>query len=161
MIRLLTTEDFALWKAIRLEAVRGHPEAFGSTYEESLLAGDSEWAQSLKNNFIFAYLDKEHPVGVAGYFFKDATKLRHRGRIFTAYVHKDYRGKGIMDWLLGAIGYHARDNGIEQLHLDVGTYNENALRCYERNGFAVYGTEPRALKLGGEYIDEYLMVKYL
>ena len=62
---------------------------------------------------------------------------------------------------MGAIIYHARDQSVEQLHLDVGTYNTPAIKCYERYGFAIYGTEPRTLKVDGEYIDEYLMVKYL
>lgn len=161
MIRLLTPDDFALWKAIRLEAVSEHPPAFGGSYQEESIRSDEEWAQGLVTSHIFVYLDGERPVGVAGYFFFDLNKLRHRAKIFTVYVNRDYRGRGIMDWLLGAIAYHARDQGIEQLHLDVGTYNASARRCYERNGFTVYGTEPRALKLGREYIDEYLMVKYL
>ncbi len=32
-IRQLTAEDATLYKALRLEALRNHPEAFGSDYE--------------------------------------------------------------------------------------------------------------------------------
>lgn len=35
-IRKLTPEDAALYRTIRLEALRSHPEAFGSSYEEEL-----------------------------------------------------------------------------------------------------------------------------
>jgi GNAT superfamily N-acetyltransferase len=161
MIRLLTPEDFELFKTIRLEAIADHPPAFTVTYEEALHQTEKQWLHMLETSHIFTYMDADRPVGLAGYFFFNASQARHRAKVFAVYVHKDYRGKGIMDWLLNAIDYHARDHGFEQLHLDVGTYNEKALRCYERNGYVVYGTEPRALKLGGGYIDEYLMVKYL
>jgi len=32
-IRQLSSEDAALYKVLRLEALRNHPEAFGSDYE--------------------------------------------------------------------------------------------------------------------------------
>lgn len=161
MIRLLVPEDFAAWKTIRLEALREHPAAYGGSYEESAQCGDLEWAESLKTSNLFAFEEEGIFVGVAGYFFRDTLKERHRATVFTVYVKASHRGKGVMDWLLGAIEYHARYQGIEQLHLKVGTYNDSAIRCYERNGFAAYGTDPRAIKLDEGYIDEYLMVKYI
>ena len=33
-IRILTQEDWQAWKAIRLEALRLHPEYFGAAYED-------------------------------------------------------------------------------------------------------------------------------
>jgi ribosomal protein S18 acetylase RimI-like enzyme len=36
--------------------------------------------------------------------------------------------------------------------------NEPALRLYRALGFATYGREPRALKIGATYYDEDLMV---
>jgi ribosomal protein S18 acetylase RimI-like enzyme len=161
MIRLFTPEDFALWKAMRLEAVKEHPHAYGSSYEEESQVPDEQWKERLRKNYIFAFMDGENAVGMAGYYLQAGEKRRHRGMVYTVYVMPEYRGRGAMDWLLSAIEYHARDQGAEQLHLEVGTYNDAALRCYERNGYVVYATEPRAIKVNGEYVDEHLMVKYL
>ena len=47
---------------------------------------------------------------------------------------------------------------MEQLELSVVTTSLAARRLYHSLGFVVYGTEPRALKLGEQYWDEDLMV---
>lgn len=161
MIRLLAPEDFALWKAIRLEALKVHPDIFAELHEEAMAQSDEGWAAFLQKHHIFVYLDNDIPVGVGGYFYSPAQKMRHRGKVFTNYVSHAHRGHGIMDWLLSAIAYHARDNGVEQLHLDVVVYNKSAIHCYERNGYTIYGTEPRIFKMNGDYCDCYVMVKYL
>ena len=41
--------------------------------------------------------------------------------------------------------------------LGVSATNQPAIRCYERCGFATYGTEPRAIFYEGTYQDELLM----
>jgi RimJ/RimL family protein N-acetyltransferase len=51
----------------------------------------------------------------------------------------------------------ARRSGIEQVLLTVAAGNDRARRLYERWHFAVYGTEPRAIKIGDVYCDELLM----
>jgi len=45
-----------------------------------------------------------------------------------------------------------------QVHCNVVTSNDRARRLYERHGFSVYGTEPRALKVGDRFYDEHLMI---
>ena len=161
MIHLLTPDDFALWKTIRLEALAENPPAYDGAFEEESERSDALWVKDLETSFVFIYMADERPVGMAGYYLSSFKKKRHMGTVFTVYVQQAFRGKGVMDWLMPALCYHARDSGIEQLHLSVGTYNTPALRCYERHGFAIYGTEPRTIKIGDDYIDEYLMVKYL
>jgi ribosomal protein S18 acetylase RimI-like enzyme len=47
------------------------------------------------------------------------------------------------------------------IHLSVAVTNDRAIHFYERLGFSKYGTESRALKIGNEYIDEHLMVRFL
>ena len=161
MIRLLTPDDFPLWKSIRLEAVRNAPYAFGGSYEEESVQTEKEWENSLRTAHIFAYMHEGKAVAIAGYYFSAASKLRHRAKVFSVYVTPEFRGKGTMGAVLEALIHHARAQGMEQLHLDVGVHNLPAIACYKRHGFARYGMEPRALKLDDGYIDEYLMVKYL
>lgn len=55
-----------------------------------------------------------------------------------------------------------REQGLEQVELEVVAENERALHMYKGFGFAVTGTRPKALKYpDGSYADEYFMIKYL
>ena len=47
---------------------------------------------------------------------------------------------------------------VLQVHLAVTASNGAAVALYEHLGFIRYGTEPRALKVNGRYLDEHLMV---
>ena len=73
------------------------------------------------------------------------------------YTKPEYRSLGIGDALLKAVIAHAKKVVI-QLHLTVVTTNQSALRLYEKNGFRIYGTEPRSLKIGDQFYDEHMMV---
>ncbi len=56
-------------------------------------------------------------------------------------VRGDQRGRGIGTMLLGALKQYARDDGYEQIRLDVIDTNAAARRLYEREGFRPAGTE--------------------
>jgi len=47
---------------------------------------------------------------------------------------------------------------VLQLHLTCVTSNQGAIQFYQKHGFKIYGTEPRALKIGNIFFDEHLMV---
>ena len=52
---------------------------------------------------------------------------------------------------------HAKKRVI-QLHLTVVTSNTAAVKLYEKNGFRIYGTEPRSLKISDVFYDEHMMI---
>jgi ribosomal protein S18 acetylase RimI-like enzyme len=86
-------------------------------------------------------------------------KGRHRTTITGMYVVPEARGRGVGGALLDeAIARARRWAGVEQVHLTVVTENDAAARLYRARGFATYGVEPRALKLGDRYVDEELMI---
>ena len=51
----------------------------------------------------------------------------------------------------------ARENGFEQLNLEVRSSNARAIRLYEKYGFRKLCTFPHFFKIDGEYIDFDLM----
>jgi hypothetical protein len=63
LIRQLSENDVSDWKSVRLEAVKLHPEAFGGSFEEEHLKSDSEFAEGLRKNTIFASYDGEKIAG--------------------------------------------------------------------------------------------------
>ena len=55
---------------------------------------------------------------------------------------------------------HAKSE-VEQLQLTVVASNERALQFYKNMDFETYGIERRALKIGGTYHDEAMLVRFL
>lgn len=153
----LQEQDWELWKDIRLEALQLHPEAFGSSYEEESVWSDESFKEKLVKSDIFGAFLEGQLVGVSGFFIYDPQKLRHRGMLFTIYVKAEYRNQGIAGQLLATVIHHARSR-VLQLLCSVNTGNEKAIKLYKNHGFQIFGTEPRALKIGETFHDLHLMV---
>jgi ribosomal protein S18 acetylase RimI-like enzyme len=163
LVRKLTEDDLdALW-ALRLRALKDNPEAFGSTYEETLARGKTSMLQRLRaaesETFYLGAFEEGRLVGMVAYYHEEGIKVRHKSYVISMYVASESRGLGAGNALMQTLISHARQiEGIEQLLLAVVTTNQAAYQLYRSLGFEVYGTEPRALKAGEQYWDEYLMV---
>ena len=59
--------------------------------------------------------------------------------------------------LMEAVLAFARENGFEQLNLEVRSSNARAIHLYEKYGFQKLCTFPHFFKIDGEYIDFDLM----
>lgn len=158
-IRLINESDWSKFKDLRLEALKQHPEAFGSSLEEECQLTDDLFREGYSKCEIFGAFaeDNEDLVGCAGFFIYSSLKMQHRGCLFSMYTNENYRNKGIADALIKKVINHAKKR-IMQLHLTVVTSNKTAISLYEKNGFKIYGTEPRSLKINEQFYDEYLMV---
>lgn len=85
----------------------------------------------------------------------------HRATLGIA-VRKAYWRMGIGKLLMQACITWCRNNGVEQLELEVVTQNERAIKMYTSLGFQVHGTKKHALKYSdGTYADEYFMILFL
>ena len=163
LIRKLTEDDIdALWN-LRLRALKDNPEAFGSTYEETLQRGQESFRQRLRQphaeTFYIGAFEEESLVGMVGFFRENGLKGQHKGYIISMYTAPEQRGKGVGKALVAeAIAQARMIPEVEQLHLAVVTTNTAARQLYQSLGFEVYGLEPRALKLGDQYWDEELMI---
>ena len=73
-------------------------------------------------------------------------------------VAKDQQGQGVGRALLDALIARASDDDeLHQLTLSVTAGNAAAVRLYESAGFTRYGTQPRAIRAGGRFLDKHLM----
>lgn len=156
-IRVLTPEDWNIWKQFRLDALKNSPDSFGSSYEEELNWSDSDFRDGLnKNTILGSFIDGTLVASVAFYRL-NGSKTKHRGVIWGMYTEPKYRGQGVASALIQTIITHAKSHVI-QLHLTCVTNNLRAIKFYHKHGFKIYGTEPRALKNDDSFFDEHLMV---
>jgi ribosomal protein S18 acetylase RimI-like enzyme len=161
LIRRLTIDDLdALWM-LRLQALTDDPEAFGSTYEETIARGKESFRRRLGQGddvFYLGALD-ETLIGMVGFYREEGAKNRHKGFVVSMFVHPEKRGYGVGKALMQELIVQARQlEGLEQLHLAVVTTKRAARLLYRSLGFEVYSTALRTLKLGEQYWDEDLMV---
>ena len=155
--RRLLAADAEAYRAIRIEGLTHAPAAFGSSLAEEGEQPDGWWTDRLQRNHMFGLFDGETLLGVAGFYIEGMEKVRHRAHLIGVYLRPAARGKGAGQLLLQAVIEEARRQ-VKQLHLAVTTDNEPARRLYERMGFVVYGEDPRGLRVGEKFYDDYLMV---
>ena len=159
-IRRLENSDAELYREMRLDALQQNPEAFGSTFERENAQPLSWFEAVVGRSVIFgAFLDGML-AGIAAYGVRDGPKQAHKALLWSMYVQAAARKLGLGRELVAAVLGHARGR-VEMVQLTVVSENEGARRLYRRLGFVEYGYEKRALKQGGRYYDEVLMVKFL
>ena len=159
-IRRLETSDAALYRDIRLEALKRNPEAFASTFEREN-AQPLSWFEAVvgRTDIFGAFLDGVL-VGIAGYAAQEGSKQAHKGLLWGMYVRTAARNLDLGKRLVAAVLDHARER-VEMVQLTVVSENDGARRLYGASGFVEYGYEKRGLKQDGRYYDHVLMVNYL
>jgi ribosomal protein S18 acetylase RimI-like enzyme len=159
-IRLLTCADAPAYRDIRLEGLRQNPEAFASTFEDEHGRPLDWFAERITQSQIFGAVLAQELAGVVGLRAHADPKQRHKAMIWGMYVRPAARQYGIGERLIEAAVACAPGH-VEQLQLAVVTENEAARRLYAKAGFIEYGHQINALKHGGRYYDDILMVKFL
>jgi ribosomal protein S18 acetylase RimI-like enzyme len=159
-IRRLNPEDAVLYKALRLEALQNHPEAFGSDYEAEKDRPVDQYATRFQSEqaATFGAFHEAQLVGVVTVVCSELDKMRHRANLFAMYVTPSIRKQQVGQQLVQeALRALEERPWIEQVHLSVVRTNEAAKALYRSLGFESYAIEPRALKIDGTYHDEELM----
>lgn len=156
------------YRDLRLRGLREHPEAFGETAEgfeaKSLEAISSNIeAQARLGGFILAAVSASGELlGTVGLAVNAPGKSGHRSFLWGMYVSPEVRQQKVGSALIQELIKRAeRVPGLEQVHLSVVTSNTPAISLYERMGFEKYGTDPKVIKLNGQYFDEHLMAREL
>ena len=159
-IRLLDASDAALYRELRLEALRLHPHAYGSTFEVEAAEPLAYFEQRLASTEVLLGSAANEPMGIVRFSIPSFVTERHKGMLTGMYVRIAARGTGLASALVDAVVERARGR-IMLIELSVVTTNEPARRLYERHGFDIFGVDPCALKHGDRYFDEYQMVRFL
>lgn len=160
-IRKLTPGDAAIYRAMRLEGLQNHPEAFGESDHEFDAHSVADIAAMIPDDpdshdgFILGAFDDDTLAGVVSLSRESFAKRAHKAILWGMYVRPAYRRQKVGTQLVNELIAIARAWGdLEQVVLTAATRNERAVRLYESLGFESYGRESRALQIGGDYYDQ-------
>lgn len=149
-IRRLHIADARDFRALRLRALREHPEAFTSSFEEAVHRPLEDSVRRLApdaDERFWGAFDGEMLVGMVGLHPEQSAKTRHKAKVVAMYVAPEHTRRGIGKALLHALVAQARTDGLESLTLTVTAGNHEAERLYADVGFVSFGIEPRAIKV--------------
>jgi len=144
-ISVLTADDVAVYRRIRLEALQTDPDAFGSNYEREAALPDDEWRTRI-TSFVdgrpgCVFLDSlaidsasAEPVAVGGIGMTADPKV---AVIWGMWVSPKARRRGAARRVLDAAVAWAVERGLTEVTLDVVRTNPGALALYESFGFMI------------------------
>ena len=133
-LRVLTVDDWQVWRELRLAALKDAPHAFGSRYEDWADAPEERWRDRLsipRSHNLIADLDGQ-PAGMASGVPADQDGV---AGLISMWVSRTARGKGVGDHLMTAVEQWARNLPAHTLKLSVAQGNPQAHSLYLRNGF--------------------------
>jgi RimJ/RimL family protein N-acetyltransferase len=159
-IRIARLEDAEAMREIRLEMLRLHPEAFTGDLEAEEAMSVADFAARAVGSLTFGGYVDEALAGTAVFVKPQRIKIAHTGMLGAMYVRAAHRGSGLADALVEAVIDHAIGE-VEQIELAVSVENVPAIALYQRHGFAQFGCEPRSIRVGARYYDEFLMIRRL
>jgi ribosomal protein S18 acetylase RimI-like enzyme len=155
-VRVLAEADTAEFQALRLRALKEHPEAFGSSFEAEANIPLEEFAKILSSpdRPWFGAFHNGRMMGITGLMRSQGAKTRHRAMVSGMYVAPEARGLGLGQMLVDALMAQAHSmDGLEDVSLAVTVGNDAARHIYIKSGFKPYCIDPRYLKVGSQYFD--------
>jgi RimJ/RimL family protein N-acetyltransferase len=167
-MRRLVPADAPRYRALRLRALREHPQAFTSGFEEEsarpLAWSEQRLAMSDErpHDFFLGAFQGDELIGMLGLQGRYRPKERHNATVVGMYVAPEHARRGVGQALLRELVRQASAcAALEQIDLTVTAGNQQAQAIYARCGFTVFGTLHKAIKVDGRYFDKVHMVLVL
>jgi ribosomal protein S18 acetylase RimI-like enzyme len=137
-IEPITVQNVAVFREVRLRALRDTPSAFGSTYETESQFPDEEWnARAVRwsgeTGVGFLAMDGNVACGIGGSFLIPSDP--RRAQLISMWTAPTHRRHGVGRLLVEAVMAWARARGAQTLLLMVTSVNESAMQFYEHLGF--------------------------
>lgn len=161
ILREASPKDAMGFRELRLYALQDSPTAFSADYQTNLNHPARHWEDMLTTHAdestVFLAVHENQLIGMTGMARGGSPKTRHTATIWGVYLRPEWRGLHIAEHLINDCFTWARARRIVAARLGVTATNTAAIRCYERCGFEITGTEPRAVYHEGQYHDFYTM----
>lgn len=137
-IRRLNIGEAALYREVRLEALRDSPEAFATSYESALERNEESWIAQADGSAAgddratFLVFDRK-PMGMAA-LYRDANDDA-TGELIQMWIAPEWRGGKVARELLDHVFLWAAGRDFKAIRAEVAEGNSRALRFYEKYGF--------------------------
>jgi ribosomal protein S18 acetylase RimI-like enzyme len=149
LIRRLAPADASSFRALRLRALREHPDAFTSSWEDDREQPLEVSAARLAGHAFWGAYQGAELYGFVGLERETRAKNAHKATVVAMYVAPEVGGQGVGRALMEALLAHARAQGVASLVLTVTEGNGPARHLYEALGFRSFGSEPDAIRVDG------------
>lgn len=159
-VQRLDLSHTGAYRALMLDAFALHPDAFTSSLAERAALPITWWESRLgpgaaAREVVFGALVDGVLAGVAGLSFDSREKARHKATLFGMYVPARFRRRGVGRALVDGLLAHAcTHQGVEVVQLTVTTGNLRAEALYLGAGFAPFGMEPMAVRVGDTFVSK-------
>ncbi len=158
-LRALTPADAAGYRALRASSLAESPAAFSRAEAESEAVLAARFGEAAGGFTLGALAEGGELAGFVSFTRERGEKVAHKGFLTGRYVAPPWRGRDIGRRLYAELVGRVRAlSGISQLTPGVTAASPPAGALYLSLGFRPHGVEPRALRVGGRYLDEELMV---
>jgi len=176
MIRLLTPDDYLIFRDIRLLSLQTDPLAFISTFDTEKSNSPIYYSERIRYNTkppIYGYygqflddpsthhslksdwkqnqkFDPRTQSNLIGYVQLAPDylpKAAHTAYLYELYIRPEYRGQGYGRQLINHATNQAKtEPQLEQIHLRATSRNTHAINLYKKMGFDHIATRPKAFK---------------
>ncbi len=159
--RLLTIDDAAIFRELRLRSLKEEPRAFVHAYEDVVTWPMERFSKYFENGWLIGAFVGGKLVAMAGIKRFSGLKVQHKGNLWGVYVVPEARGLGCARRIIEILIDYAKQAGLELLFLGAEDGNETVLSLYRGLGFEPCGMAQHTFKLPEGYVDDVLMIKFL
>ena len=138
-VRAAHQRDWRELRELRLEALLDTPEAFGSTYAESVRRTRRQWKMMARDFNYYVAHDESTFLGMASGGHHD--DFPGTAWLYGMYVTPEARGTRVASDLVSAVASWARGLDYDALYLHVSADVARARHFYQRVGFVETGEQ--------------------
>ena len=142
VIKPVSAADVAVYKDVRLRALKDSPTSFSATYAKEAQLSEEEWqkrAVRCDGVRIVGFLAYEDDRGCGMVFCFRDEQDEAAGTIVSMWVDPAVRRAGVGRLLIDSVVAWAQELGMRELKLMVTSVNQGAIAFYERIGFRMSG----------------------
>jgi ribosomal protein S18 acetylase RimI-like enzyme len=133
-VNVLTENDWARLRDIRLTALWADPAAFLSSYKTELTFAEQQWREQFSRGEWHVMRAGALDVGLIGVTREPDTPARECYLEYL-WVAREFRRRGVATLLLRAVLDRLSDSGVQTVWLYILDGNDPAMRLYQRFGF--------------------------
>lgn len=132
-VRVLSPDEWPLWRDLRLRSLADAPDAFGSTLERERAHAEEDWRIRMQGGSVVAFVDGVPAAMGSSFAVRDGWQ-----QVVAMWTDPAYRRRGLSLRVLDVVVDRALAEG-RRVVLDVARGNPAARRAYEGYGFVPTG----------------------